>query len=529
MAITLNGTTGITTPGLSADSPTLFVDSANDRVGIGTDNPTRPLDIRTDTGVLIRGKTGTSDAKLSFQPTIGGRQLSFRTVSSSFELYDESASSSRMYWNYDGRTGINTNNPGTELHVQGTNGYAELRLSGNSGTGGSLEYYDDTTKLADIYADPSSNIVFRNTASNTERLRIDSSGLIGIGGNGTGSDLGVFLRRSWPAIYHFYEASDGTKTMITGIDSTIDYVKIGSLSNHRVGLVANNGEKISILPSGNIGIGTTNPSQKLHINGGNLRIDGHNNGLVLSLDNIEIQLARSSFYGYSSSYKAVIIGETSYATNSNVSIGYDLSINPSGSFTGYGDELVLRNNHSIITPAANNNGFLANIQFNRLGHGTVRFPNGLGFGSDTANANVLDDYEEGTWTPRLQNGSVAYGNYTPGASNYGWYRKIGTIVYYGGTLHWTAQVTAATGHIYISGLPFTAAAGNNRGPGTLGAVGGGLTFASGYTQWTLIVDPGANLAYIIQLSTNGASYSHYPTIGSSGIVYGFGGMYVASS
>ena len=46
MAITLNGTTGITTPGLSADSPTLFVDSANDRVGIGTDNPAEKLQVQ---------------------------------------------------------------------------------------------------------------------------------------------------------------------------------------------------------------------------------------------------------------------------------------------------------------------------------------------------------------------------------------------------------------------------------------------------------------------------------------------------
>jgi hypothetical protein len=164
----------LTSSGVSTFTSGLNVTGGS--VGIGTDNPTKSLDIRTDSGVLIRGRTGLLDANLSFQPTTGGRQLTLRTVSSSFELYDTSAASSRMYWNYDGRTGINTNNPGTELHVQGTNGYAELRLSGNSGSGGSLEYFDSTTKLADIYADPSSNLVFRNTASNTERLRIDSSG-----------------------------------------------------------------------------------------------------------------------------------------------------------------------------------------------------------------------------------------------------------------------------------------------------------------------------------------------------------------
>ena len=39
MAVTINGTTGITSPGLSVDSPTLVVDDANNRVGIGTPTP----------------------------------------------------------------------------------------------------------------------------------------------------------------------------------------------------------------------------------------------------------------------------------------------------------------------------------------------------------------------------------------------------------------------------------------------------------------------------------------------------------
>ena len=150
------------------------------KVGIGTDIPTSKLYIRTDDGVSIRGNSGTTDAFINLQPATGGRAYHLRTSTSSFELFDASANTSRMYWNYDGRTGINTASPGTELHVHGTNGYAELRLSGQSGSGGSLEYYDHTTKLADIFADSSSNIIFRNTASNSERLRINSSGNVGI-------------------------------------------------------------------------------------------------------------------------------------------------------------------------------------------------------------------------------------------------------------------------------------------------------------------------------------------------------------
>ena len=49
---------------------------------------------------------------------------------------------------------------------------------------------------------------------------------------------------------------------------------------------------------------------------------------------------------------------------------------------------------------------------------------GLKFGSDTAAANALDDYEQGTWTPTLPNGGTINTNY---ASRY---TKIGNVVYW---------------------------------------------------------------------------------------------------
>ena len=69
MTITLNGTTGITTPdvtsdGLTVDSTTLVVDEANNRVGVGTGIPIAPVDIYTETGteakLVIRNHTATS-------------------------------------------------------------------------------------------------------------------------------------------------------------------------------------------------------------------------------------------------------------------------------------------------------------------------------------------------------------------------------------------------------------------------------------------------------------------------------------
>ena len=149
---------------------------------------------------------------------------------------------------------------------------------------------------------------------------------------------------------------------------------------------------------------------------------------------------------------------------------------------------------------------------------------GISFNGDTAAANALDDYEEGTWIPRIA--GTGGGNYTPGTSNHGWYRKVGSIVHFGGTLHWIAQVNAAVGSIFITGLPFTSdPTANDRSAGAIGAVGGGITFTSGYTQWALVTDPGATFAYIIQILANGSNFNHTPTLSSSGILYGITGTY----
>ena len=76
---------------------------------------------------------------------------------------------------------------------------------------------------------------------------------------------------------------------------------------------------------------------------------------------------------------------------------------------------------------------------------------GLKFGSDSAAANALDDYEEGTWTP-----SIAFGGGTAGQSynrRQGKYIKIGSMVYIQGHLYFTNKGTS-TGQASITGIPF---------------------------------------------------------------------------
>ena len=70
----------------------------------------------------------------------------------------------------------------------------------------------------------------------------------------------------------------------------------------------------------------------------------------------------------------------------------------------------------------------------------------------SANANTLDDYEEGTWTPAFKFGGNSV-NMTYDVQG-GRYTKIGNIVNIRGRLSLTAK-GSSTGAATITGLPFT--------------------------------------------------------------------------
>ena len=74
---------------------------------------------------------------------------------------------------------------------------------------------------------------------------------------------------------------------------------------------------------------------------------------------------------------------------------------------------------------------------------------GLTFNGDTATANALDDYEEGTWTPTDNSGAGL--SFTNGD---GYYTKVGRQVF--AAFRLTYPSTSDTNMASIAGLPFTA-------------------------------------------------------------------------
>jgi len=75
---------------------------------------------------------------------------------------------------------------------------------------------------------------------------------------------------------------------------------------------------------------------------------------------------------------------------------------------------------------------------------------GISFNGDTAAANALDDYEEGTFTPQLLGGTS---NPSSTVSGSGEYVKVGKLVFIYIKFH-NVNTTGASGYIRITGQPF---------------------------------------------------------------------------
>ena len=86
-----------------------------------------------------------------------------------------------------------------------------------------------------------------------------------------------------------------------------------------------------------------------------------------------------------------------------------------------------------------------NLYFGTAGKGII-------LGSTSGNtANLLDDYKEGTWVPVATCASGSFGG-DPG--NYGYYTKVGNLVYINGVIP-NIPLSSASGAITITGLPYT--------------------------------------------------------------------------
>jgi hypothetical protein len=187
--------------------------------------------------------------------------------------------------------------------------------------------------------------------------------------------------------------------------------------------------RLVISSAGNVGIGTTAPAKNLEVSA--------STDATLRLNSASSAVTSSD-----------ILGAVEFFANDSSADGTGIaaSINASPD-NAFGQGGMLRFN-TRLTNAAN-----AIERMRITNEGYVRLATGgIQFNGDTAAANALDDYEEGTFTPTFA-GSTTNPTVTYAAQS-GFYTKIGrqvTITFEVGT---SANI-GGVGSLQVAGLPFT--------------------------------------------------------------------------
>ena len=391
----------------------IFRYDANGNVGIGSNNPSERL-VLAD----VAAPSGFSDTAISMvRSNYGGRIAGYIDQGVghgiTIDTIDSSTPTERLRITGDGKVGVGTETPLGNLEVKGS-GFVSSHISSDNTNEAQLRFETNTAARVSNQSDAA--LIFETNA--TERARIKNDGKVGIGTTSPGQK---FVVSDGGAQGLEFNPFTSDRFILAGYNrSTSQYIQLEyEGSNHL--FKSGTSEKMRIDSSGNVGVGTSDPKNKLTVRDGDIAL----------VDGANVPEAGRSIRFFGAGLQA--------ATGGYAAI--------KGALNSY-------------TPGQTQ---LGNLVFYTSGSERLRIQpfGGISFNGDTAAANALDDYEEGLWTPAFTGGTFTY------TKQVGKYTKIGDLVYLSAYIAWSAK----SGNSNLSSaIPFTTAGSqtDDRYPGSIG-------------------------------------------------------------
>jgi hypothetical protein len=255
-------------------------------VGIGTTTPIYTLQVGTGANsataraaflggyTVFENSAGTGNPSITFNNDVDTGILNPAANTIAFNT----DGSEKMRIDSTGKVGIGTSSPNNRLDIVGVTG-TTLNMSNvdDGNRGGKLTFISSSATGRQFYVGTNSsiyNLVFG--IDSIEKARIDLNGNLGIGTTSPGAKFEV---------YGTSRFTDSTGTRILQIDPTTSAILISSTfySGGYVPITISTGgsERMRIDTNGNVGIGTTSPTNKLHVVG---------NGLITSGSAVDLRI-----------------------------------------------------------------------------------------------------------------------------------------------------------------------------------------------------------------------------------------------